>query len=132
MTEKKETPCGVGADTGLVVGRHANAAGPQKLAQSPARVKTQHETGDAYDQVVATPCEGWRVIVCKGGFQWILQRRKGGGEWPWRATGYFRTRKALMRVTAASCGALAAEALASLPETFSKASKKSGNGEVAA
>lgn len=42
-----------------------------------------------------------RVIACKNNIQWILQRRKNGGaERPWISKGYFRTRKALMRVGA--------------------------------
>jgi hypothetical protein len=87
-------------------------------ALTPSR-NTHHETGDAYGKVIAAPCEGLRVIVCKDDLQWILQRRKKGGAGRlWRAVGYFRTRKALVRVCTAFCGVVAPFALAHLPETF--------------
>lgn len=82
--------------------------------------KTRHETSDDCAGVIARLCIRHRVIVCKDEIQWIVQQRKnGGGEWPWRAVGYFRTRKALMRVTATLCGCVdpaALAALAALPE----------------
>lgn len=85
-------------------------------------VHATHETADGYARVVARPCDGWRVIVCKDNVQWILQRRKkGGAERPWRAVGYFRTREALVRLCAASCWRMdpaAMAALTALPESF--------------
>ncbi|WP_135507045.1 hypothetical protein [Roseovarius aestuariivivens] len=79
-----------------------------------------YETSDhqARDLVAICPCH--RVIVCKDGIQWILQQRKnGGGKWPWRALGYFWTRKALMRLAASLCKPVdpaAWAALAALPK----------------
>jgi len=101
--------------------------GPRVEVFSPPKktAKADHETADGYSRVVAHLCDGWRVIVCKDDLQWIIQRRKkGGGEWPWRAVGYCRTRRALIRLTAASCGQIdpvAWEGLADLPEEFAGA-----------
>lgn len=82
--------------------------------------RATHETADTYARVVARLCDGWRVIACRNDLQWIVQRRKkGGGECPWRAVGYFRTRDALVRLCAASCWRIdpaALAALAALPE----------------
>ncbi|MBD3679746.1 MAG: hypothetical protein HUJ27_15275 [Rhodobacteraceae bacterium] len=57
-----------------------------------------------------------RVIVCKDGIQWIVQRRRGQrcGRARWAALGYCTTRKALIRVCHSSCGVLDPKALASL------------------
>ncbi len=64
-----------------------------------------HETADGYIGVIAVLSDQWRVIVCKDAIQWILQRRKrGGAERPWRGSGYCRTRQALIRLCATSCG----------------------------
>lgn len=81
---------------------------------------SRRESADDYAGVIAHLDDRHRVIICKHGIQWILQRRKrGGGEWPWEAMQYCQTRKALIRVTAAACGAPDPEAmntLAELPE----------------
>lgn len=74
------------------------------------------ETADDYPRLVTELCAGWRVVVCRDGIQWILQRReKGAATRPWRPT----TKKALIRL----CGELelpvepnAAELLDALPE----------------
>jgi len=74
-----------------------------------------HETSDSYRGNVAQLCPQHRVIVCKDAIQWILQRRKNGGaERPWRAVGYYRTRDALIRVCATSCGRMDPAAMAVL------------------
>ncbi|WP_050930102.1 hypothetical protein [Aestuariivita boseongensis] len=81
---------------------------------------SNQETSDHYARVVVRLCPRHRVIVCKDNIQWILQRRKnGGGEWPWRALGYFRTRDALIRLSASLCSRVdpsAMVALSALPE----------------
>lgn len=58
----------------------------------------------------------FRVILCRDGIQWILQRKKGGAGARWQALGYFTTRKALTRLWTASTGEAAPE-IARLPET---------------
>ena len=74
-----------------------------------------HETSDAYGRVWAHLCARHRVIVCKDALQWILQqRKKGGAERPWRSVGYFRTRDALLRVSATLCGRIDPAAMALL------------------
>ena len=96
--------------------------GKRRFSGTEKSAGATHETADGYAQIVAYLCDGWRVIVCKDNIQWILQRRKkGGAERPWRAVGYFRTREALIRLCAASCGRIdpaTLAALAALPETI--------------
>ena len=83
-----------------------------------------HETSDAYTGIIAHLCACHRVIACKDGLQWILQRRKkGGAERPWRGVGYFRTREALVRVSATLCGRIDTSAvaiLAALPDVIGR------------
>ena len=83
------------------------------------------ETSDGYQRVIAILGDRWRVIECRDSIQWILQRRENGtAKRPWRAVGYFRTRKALIRV----CGGFNREfhpgaltALDHLPEVIGQA-----------
>lgn len=86
--------------------------------------RDHHETADDYRRVIARLSDGCRVVICKDAHQWILQRRKGGGgEWPWRAVRFHRTRDALIRSTGALCGpcdAAAVAILAALPPNFAK------------
>lgn len=55
-----------------------------------------------------------RVIICKDGIQWIVQRRKAGAGSRWAAISYCVTRKALERVWAKECSEYAPE-MTSLP-----------------
>ena len=78
------------------------------------------ESGDGYDRVVVRLNEKWRIVECRAGIQWILQRRKsasdGGG---WSSRSFCRTSEALRRVAAEHAGAIdpeAQEALDRLPE----------------
>jgi hypothetical protein len=78
------------------------------------------EESDNY-AVVAQLNAGWRVIVCKSGIQWILQRRRGErcGRARWEGRSYCRTRQALLRCSREHAGALdpsAAAFVAALPE----------------
>ena len=79
------------------------------IARAP---RQHHETADAYTQVVARLSESWRVILCKDGIQWILQRRDAvrSGQPRWRATGYFRTKRALILASRTACGLIAPSA----------------------
>ena len=73
------------------------------------------ETSDDYGGVVAQLSPEWRVIVCRDGLQWVLQRRKNGGaERPWRARHYCRTRRALVRLCASVCWPVDPDAQAAL------------------
>ena len=74
------------------------------------------EESDIYPHVIATLNPRWRVIVCKGGIQWILQCRRGPR---WGGYSFCRTREALVRCARAQAGEIAADALVillSLPE----------------
>jgi hypothetical protein len=80
------------------------------------------ESDDQYLGVVAVLNQQHRVIRCRDGIQWILQRRHGperlaGTRWDGRS--YCRTREALIRCChehAGSIDATASTALMSLPE----------------
>lgn len=97
---------------------HATAADNSNINETGAG--RHHETADDYVGAIARLNATWRVVLCRDGIQWILQRRKkGGGDWPWRAMHYCQTRKALIRFTATLCGRVAPAALAildALPE----------------
>lgn len=72
----------------------------------PKGALTAHrESSDAYHRVVVRLSQRWRVIVCRDGIQWIVQRRvaagRRGGEW--KGVHYCRTRDALIRLCDASC-----------------------------
>ncbi len=73
------------------------------------------ETADRYRGEIFRKSR-FRVILCRDGIQWIIQRagRVPGG--PWRGLHYCTTRKALSRLWEASTGETAQE-IACLPET---------------
>lgn len=59
---------------------------------------TSHETADEY-RLVITQHGIFRVIHCRDGIQFIVQKRKNGGaKRPWRSISYFTTQKALLRL----------------------------------
>jgi hypothetical protein len=84
--------------------------------------KIQHrESADDYRAVVAILNDRWRIIECRDGIQWILQRRAGErhGRPRWDGRSYCRTKEALIRVCRDYAGEFdpaAAAVLASLPE----------------
>lgn len=96
--------------------KNVTLAGGDCLRMTDNLVEGQgHETADSYAQIVARLSEHWRVIACKDSLQWIAQRRKNGGaERPWRAGCYFRTRAALTRFCATSCGPVDPNAMATI------------------
>jgi hypothetical protein len=74
----------------------------QTLTAPPADAdgKSHIESADNYRRVVARLNGKWRVIACRDGIQWILQRRHGperpaGARWEGRS--YCRTSEALRR-----------------------------------
>ena len=102
--------------------RSAKATGARS---NPREVGQHQESADGYVHVVARLCPRLRVIICRDGIQWILQRRDGErrGRARWAGLGYFRTREALLRVSRASCTGIdpaALAALAALPEHFGR------------
>ena len=73
---------------------------------------SRRESDAGYAGVLAWLNARWRVIVCRDGIQWILQRHKRPGSVSgaqWTGEKYHRTRERLIR----SCHALAREISAS-------------------
>jgi hypothetical protein len=66
---------------------------------APTKLKTRlREESDGYPGIVAVLTNRWRVIVCRDGLQWILQRRKAvAGDPIWQGRSYCTTRVALLR-----------------------------------
>ena len=79
------------------------------------------EEADAYPAIVARLNDGWRVIVCRTGTQWILQHRRSPKKAPaddWRGRSFCRTSEALIRCAREHAGEIEPEAcsiLAGLP-----------------
>jgi len=65
------------------------------------------ESDDSYPRVVIRLSAKLRVIECRDGIQWILQRCKGG---QWRGFSFHRDREVLI----ARCGPISSDALALL------------------
>ncbi len=69
--------------------------------------KTNHESADNYSCVIYRH-KGWRIIECRDGIQWIIQKRANcgvrGAEW--KSKSYCTTREALNRVWRTHTGAL--------------------------
>jgi hypothetical protein len=77
------------------------------------------ESGDTYDRVVVRLNEKWRVVECRAGIQWILQRRKSASNGVgWSSRSFCRTSEALRGVVREHAGNIdpaAAAILAGLP-----------------
>ena len=78
--------------------------------------RQHHETADHYFRLVAQLNAEWRVIVCKDGIQFVLQKRdaRRSGQPRWAGRSYHRDRKSLIRVSRALCGPIDAKAMAVL------------------
>lgn len=77
----------------------------------------RRESADGYSAVVARLNARWRVIACRDGIQWILQRKDATRSLhgaPWRSRSYCRTRQALIRCVYALAAPLDPSALAVL------------------
>ena len=87
---------------------------------------SHRERDDAYRNVVAQLAPRWRVIVCRDGIQWILQRKEASHGGPWRGVSYNTNRDGLLR----ACWSLEAlpsnglEALEVFPEFISEYHQK--------
>jgi hypothetical protein len=100
-----------------------NSSAPSSAqgALPPDEGGTRSEESDNYP-LVARLSDGWRVIVCKVGIQWILQRRRSPKKAPaddWRGRSYCRTSEALIRCCREHAGEIEPAAwaiLAALPE----------------
>ncbi|MBR1212055.1 hypothetical protein [Bradyrhizobium sp. JYMT SZCCT0180] len=87
---------------------------------------SDRETADDYPRIVAVLNSAWRVIECRDGLQWILQRRgspeRARGD-DWRGRSYCRTKEALLRCTREYAGEIEPDAhtvLVALPARILK------------
>ncbi|MBF9060753.1 hypothetical protein HKCCSP123_16350 [Rhodobacterales bacterium HKCCSP123] len=83
-----------------------------------------HETADDYDRVVAVLSDRIRVIACKDGIQWIIQRcdAQRSGQQRWRGVSYCTERASLLRISRTLCATIDPTALSrlkALPERIS-------------
>jgi hypothetical protein len=104
-----------------------NAPPPTGLRAAPVTApQTHRERDDGYKGVVAQLAPRWRVIACRDGIQWILQRKEASHGGPWRGVSYHTNRDGLLR----ACGSVgplksgASEMLEALPDYASQLAKK--------
>lgn len=71
------------------------------------------EESDGYPRIVVRLNPQWRVIACRDGLQWILQKRRGlkHGRPRWANRYFFRTRAGLVCGCREYAGELAGDAL---------------------
>jgi hypothetical protein len=64
----------------------------------PAAPTTNREEADDYRRVVVVLNSDWRIIECRDGIQWILQRRSGErrGQPRWTSRKYNRSKRSLI------------------------------------
>lgn len=100
------------------------------LAAAPGLPATnRRESDDAYGGVIAVLNDRWRVIACRDGIQWILQRQDATRSLhgtAWRGQSYCRLRDGLLSACNAHAGAITASALAilnQLPARFPEGEK---------
>lgn len=63
--------------------------------ESPANGICKSESSPDYYRVIAQLNSDWRLILCKSGIQWILQKRRGLSKWEGRW--FVRTKQGLLR-----------------------------------
>ena len=91
------------------------------LGPSGRTLKTANrEESDNYHSIVVRLNAKWRVIICKGGLQWTLQRQRGkrNGLPIWRGSSFCVARDELLLCVREDCGPvsdLAMELVRSLP-----------------
>ena len=89
-----------------------------EAAPAPAPKRSRlAETSDVYPAVVVYLNERMRVIECRHGLQWIVQRRRSVCPNSWRGMKYCRTKEVLMRCVGTADGA-AMDILRALPDLF--------------
>jgi hypothetical protein len=95
--------------------------GPRNEGRTMTSHLSHRETDDRYHGVIARHGR-FRIVVCKDGIQWIVQRKKSGAGGRWEALGYFTTQKALLRLwTALGCPDIAQ--LGQLPPVFKRSER---------
>ena len=88
---------------------------------------SHRERDDDYANVVLHFDPRWRVIICKGGIQWIIQKKEASHAGPWRGISYHVGRSSLIR----TCGslnllsaALEEQLLDAIPSSFREYAKE--------
>ena len=84
-----------------------------KLALPCLAAVSTSEEAETYPATVAILNPRWRVIECRNGFQWILQRSAGlrHGTTRWEGRCYCRTRECLLRRVRELAGQIAPSTL---------------------
>ena len=105
-----------------------NTPPSKKLRGAAVKAPISHrERDDNYTRVIVQLAPRWRIIICKDGIQWILQRKEASHAGPWRGMSYHTNRDGLLRVCGsletACCGG-ALEALEALPDYASQLDNK--------
>jgi hypothetical protein len=97
-------------------GRLGRGASERLIRVRPCVSGRLREEDEAYPQIVAVLNMRWRVIVCRHGIQWILQRRAGTrhGRPRWDGNSYCQTREALLRCISERAGPCDPSALANI------------------
>ena len=88
-----------------------------KLATTSIHENGSHRERDLdYRGVIAVLGDGWRVIECRDGLQWIIQRRDAGDPHRahWRGVSFHLSREALIAASGRLCAAPDPAALAIL------------------
>ena len=89
---------------------------------------SKQESSETYRCIVCVLSARHRVIRCKHGLQWILQKRaKKTGPLPWAGRRYCQTKKALIRDSRTLCGEIdpiAMSILEALPDRISQKGQK--------
>lgn len=83
--------------------------------------ENKREESENYRAIIAKLNANWRVIECRDGIQWILQRRAGNrhGEPRWEGRSYCRNKESLLgrvRDLTGECDGIAHVILGSFPE----------------
>lgn len=72
---------------------------PESLEPSvgPFQASSTQEKSDDYRKIIMRIDDKWRVIECKDGIQWIIQKRKGyyKNKPAWKSISFCRSRKGL-------------------------------------
>jgi hypothetical protein len=83
------------------------------------------EESDTYPGIITALNSKWRVIICRGGIQWVLQRQAGqrDGRPRWEGHWFCQTSEALIRGARERAGQIGGDALAimlRLPERIGR------------
>jgi hypothetical protein len=78
------------------------------VGQVSSPIRAIAEEGDPYPVIVQLNAR-WRVIACRSGIQWILQKRRGANRW--RGVWFCRTRSVLVAGACRYANPIHAEAM---------------------